>query len=300
MRDPSLGDRLRKQIGPGGLVHHVSDYGALLHAAEQFKARDIDVLVVAGGDGTNHVTIGGMLEVYRDTPLPMFALLRGGTMNTVAHSFGIPMLSPERLLSRYMQAYRRRDERPLRVAEAEVLRVAEHHGFIFGTGAAHGFIAEYSRREARSAGWAAQVLSRAVASAVVGGETIQRVAARWKGSVHFADGSAFPDRDYLAVGASSCAQIGLGFKPFFRSADNPGRFHMLGIHCTPGELIRRLPRIWQGKSLGVAYSYERVTDHARLESRSGTVAYTLDGDVYQHEGPLEVSTGPRLRLLLPS
>ena len=298
-KDPALRDRLTRQIQDHGVVRHAGDLDALRRAAEDFKALDIDLLVVGGGDGTNHVTIRGMLEVYGDAPLPMLGLLRGGTMNTVANSLRIPRRSPERLLSRYLKAYLARAQTPLPIKKTHVMHIGDRYGFIFGTGAIHGFIAEYSRREIRSAAWAAQVLSRSVASAAVGGETIQRVGARWMGRVRFADGSAFPDRDYLAVGASTCAEIGLGFKPFFQSATHPGKFHMLGIHGSPAELVQVLPRIWQGKALGSEYAYERVTDHAVLEPRYGTVAYTLDGDIYEHEGELEVRTGPRVSVLVP-
>ena len=40
---------------------------------------------------------------------------------------------------------------------------------------------------------------------MIGGPAIRRVAQRWTGRVRFDDGSAFPDRDYLTVAASTCA-----------------------------------------------------------------------------------------------
>ncbi len=299
IKDPKLGGRLARLLGEHGLALEASDEASLRHAIAQFRARSIDALVIAGGDGTNHIVVGALVEAFGQDSLPMIALLRGGTMNTVANSFGIPRQSPERLLKRYLKAYLQRHVQPMPTATTRVLRVGQHLGFIFGTGAIHGFIAEYNRREVRSPLWAAQVLTHSVLSAALGGETIQRVAARWHGQVRFDDGSAFPPRDYLAVGASTCSQIGLGFQPFFRSADAPEGFHILGIHGSAPEFIQRLPKVWQGKALGSAYAYEKVTDRAVLQPRHGYVHYTLDGDVYEHEGPLEVSIGPEITLLLP-
>ena len=93
----------------------------------------IELVASAGGDGTNHQTISGLVHTYGDAKLPYFAMLRGGTMNTVANSFGIPRHRPETLLSLYQQAYARRSIRPMRFVERNVLRVADHCGFIFGT-----------------------------------------------------------------------------------------------------------------------------------------------------------------------
>ncbi|MEM9696664.1 MAG: diacylglycerol kinase family protein, partial [Myxococcota bacterium] len=274
-------------------------YEELGMAAEDFKRTGVELVAVAGGDGTNHVTITGLVEVYGQAKLPYFGLLRGGTMNTVATSFGVPWGDPEKLLTRIKRAYEGRAFKAMKFVEPNVLRVSRHYGFIFGTGAIYGFIAEYNRKEDRSPTWAAEVLARTIGSAAVKGERISRVAQRWRGRVRFDDGSSFPERDYFTVGASTCGQIGLGFKPFYMAGTVPDQVHMLGVHCTTGEFIAGLPNIWQGRTLGGDKTYERVTDHAILEPSEDTVPYTLDGDIYVHEGPLEVRCGPRIRIVVP-
>jgi len=298
-RDPELSYRLKRVLGDAGIARTPRSFAELGEVVTDFKRLGIELVAVAGGDGTNHITISGLVSAYGSTELPLFGMLRGGTMNTVANSFGIPRQRPDKLLARYVRAYQRRALKPLRFVAPNALKVGHHYGFIFGTGAIYGYIAEYSRRQDRSALWAAQVLGRAIASSVVGGDSIQRVAQRWHGQVRFDDGAAFPERDYLTVGASTCSQIGLGFKPFFRSGEISGRFHILGIHASPAQFIRRLPRIWQGRTLGGDRTYERLTERALLVPTHGNVPYTLDGDVYEHRGPLEVSAGPRLRILIP-
>jgi diacylglycerol kinase family enzyme len=299
-RDPDMRDRLARVLGDHGVVRVAPSEEALRAVVREFQRHGVDMVVVAGGDGTSHVTLSRLIEGWGQAALPCFALLRGGTMNTVARSFGIPRRKPESLLAAYARAYAARALRPMRFVEANVLHVeGTGYGFIFGTGAIHGFIAEYSRREDRSPAWAAQILARAVGSYLVGGETIARVARRWHGAVRFDDGAAFPERDYLAVGASTCAQIGLGFRPFYRSAEAAGRFHMLGIHASAGAFIAGLPRIWRARSLGGARTYEQLTRRAVLEPTHGEVAFTLDGDIYRHPGPLAVSAGPRLRIVVP-
>lgn len=299
VRDPDQPARLERQLGDAGVMRLARSRGELRRVAEEFKRLDIDVLVIAGGDGTNHVTLTGFIDVYGEAPLPAVSFLRGGTMNTVANSFGIPRLRPQALLELTKQSHAERSQRPLRFSERHLLRVGPQYGFLFGTGAIYGYIAEYSRKPARSPLWAAVVLGRAVAAWPTSGPALQRVVQRWEGRVRFDDGSAFPDRDYLAIGASTTVQIGLGFKPFYRSADRTDHFHILGIFASAGQFIRGLPQVWRGRPLGATRSYEKLTRNAVLEGRRSAVPYMLDGDIYRHEGPLDVALGPRLRVLVP-
>ncbi len=296
-RDPKLADRLMRLLGDEGVVRPVSTFEQLSTVVEEIRARSLDVIAIAGGDGTNHTVLTHLARAYGGQPLPHIALLRGGTMNTTANSFGIPRKKPEALLRAFKRAYQQRFVTPMRFVEPHLFRAGDRYGFIFGTGAIHGFIAEYNSRPVRSAAWAARVLATAIGSATVGGETIRRVAQRWEGSVIFDDGTAFPQRDYLTVGASTCAQIGLGFKPFYRSHERAEHLHVLGIHCAVADFIAGLPKVWRGQPLGGERTYEKLCRTATLVPRYGEVSFTIDGDVYVHQGELEVACGPRVRIL---
>jgi hypothetical protein len=50
--------------------------------------------------------------------------------------------------------------------------------------------------------------------------------------------------------------------------------------------------------MGDDHTYEAVARTAVLEARSGTVEYICDGDVHAHPGPLTLSIGPRVRILV--
>src|SRR5690349_1305212 len=82
-RDPQAALRLSRTLGDHGVVRTANSRDDLARIAEDFRKLEIDVLGISGGDGTNHVTITGFLEVYADEPLPPIAFLRGRTMNTV-------------------------------------------------------------------------------------------------------------------------------------------------------------------------------------------------------------------------
>ena len=41
-----------------------------------------------------------------------------------------------------------------------------------------------------------------------------------------------------------------------------------------------------------------VTTHAAVESEKGHMRYMIDGDLYDCDGPLHVSIGPRVRIVV--
>jgi diacylglycerol kinase (ATP) len=296
LQDPGAALRLARALGDHGTVRTARSRDDLHRIAEDFRRQEIDVLGISGGDGTNYVTITGFLDVYAEEPLPPLAFLRGGTFNTVANAVGVPRGRPDSLLAQLIRRYIERKREPLRWVERHVMMIGDHCGFIFGTGAIHGFISEYNKREVRNTAWAAEVLLRACGQVAAGTPT--PVAQRWEGHVTFDDGDAFPERDYLAVTAGTVDQMGLGFRPFYRFADEPDRFHMLGIHTSAAGFVRKLPDVWRARPTGSEHTYEKLARRAVLEARSGVVSYICDGDVYDHPGPLVVEAGPRVRILV--
>src|SRR5580658_997898 len=160
LKDPGAAVRIARALGDHGIVRTARSRDDLAVIAEDFRRLEIDVLGISGGDGTNYVTITGFLAVYADEPLPPLAFLRGGTFNTVANAVGVPRGRPDGLLASLIARYADRQRCPLQSVERHVMRIGSHYGFIFGTGAIYGFIAEYNRAEERNALWAAKVLGR--------------------------------------------------------------------------------------------------------------------------------------------
>ena len=297
LRDPSAARRLSEALGDHGMVREAGSIDQLYRVAEDFRTLGIDVLGISGGDGTNGVTITGFLDVYDGTALPQIAFLRGGTMNTVANSVGVRRGRPEGLLGRLIQAYTERSARPLQDVERHVLRLR-------GERSVH--TAAQSASDSGPASViappnpvvAAKTLLRAVGSAIVGGEMIRRMAAPFRGTIELDDGTIWPERDYLAVAGGTIDQIGLNFRPFHRYGERPGAFHVLGIHTSPMGFVSQLPRIWRAQPMKPGHSYSATTASVTVRSPDRPLRYMVDGDLHECDGPLHVSIGPRVRIVV--
>jgi diacylglycerol kinase (ATP) len=305
LRDPRAALRLARTLGDHGVLREAGSIDELYRIAEDFRRTDIEVLAISGGDGTNHVTLTGFLDVYGGATMPQVALLRGGTMNTVANSVGVRRGKPEGLLGRLVRDYALRGALELENVERHVMRIfgsdarQVHCGFLFGTGVVHGFLAEYYRRGEPSPLVALKTLGRGIGSALVGGETIRRMARPFRGSVAFQDGSRWDERDFLAVAAGTISHIGLHFKPFRPPyEDHMGRFHMLGIHTSPLSFVGELPRIHRGEPMRPGRALEALSSRAIVTSATGSVEYMIDGDLHEARGEIQLSIGPRVRLVV--
>jgi diacylglycerol kinase (ATP) len=305
LRDPGAALRLSRKLGDHGVLRTAGSVEELYRIAEDFRRVAIDVLAISGGDGTGHVTLTGFLNVYDGDTMPHVALLRGGTMNTVANSVGVHHGMPEGLLARLVHAYARRATAPLVGVERHVMHVkplegrdaAGHYGFLFGTGVVHGFLAEYYRDGEPSPIVAARTLAHGIGSALIRGEMIRRMAQPFRGSVTLDDGTVWTERDYLAVAAGTIEHIGLNFKPFYRYDRRPGAYQVLGIHASPLGFVKELPRIHRSLPMPSDKTYDALTSRMVVRSADGRMRYMIDGDLHECAGPVSVSIGPRVRLV---
>ncbi len=304
LRDPGAARRLARTLGDQGVLREAHSIDELYRIAEDFQRLEIDVLGISGGDGTNHVTLTGFLDVYGGHTMPQVALLRGGTMNTVANSVGVRHGRPEGLLGRLIRDYAQQASMPLENVERNVMRIAPtdgtkaHYGFLFGTGVVHGFLAEYYAGGDPTPLVAAKVLARGIGSAMIGGQTIRRMARPFRGSVTLGDGTSWEERDYLAVAAGTISHIGLNFKPFHRYDELPGRFHMLGIHTSPWGFVKDLPRIHRGDPMRPGKTFDALLKRAFVRSADGHMRYMIDGDLHEARGDVEVTVGPKVKLVV--
>ncbi len=297
-RRPGIARRLRAQLDADGEVADAATPEELDRAVERFRAAEVDVVGVNGGDGTGHYVLTALARAYGGAPLPRLLLLRAGAMNTVAHGHGIGG-GPERILREVL--IRRRHGFPLRTATRDLLRVTAdgrepRYGFIFGTGAMVTFLEAYYGTGRPSPATAALLIGRAIGSALLGGPFAAALTRRAPLRVT-TDGDEWEDGSYLAVAAGSTPDAGFGFLAFHRCGEQPGFFHAVGVTGTVGQLARSLPRLRRGRPWRRRVAQDEVARELVLEGEAPR--YTLDGDLYAAERTVRVETGPPVEIVLP-
>jgi len=295
-RDPSKPRKLGHLIGSHGTAEATQSIDDLYRVCEEFKKERIDILGISGGDGTMHHTLTAMIKTYGDQPLPPVAILRGGTMNTIANSLGIHGETPK-LLFELVDKHRRGVAQELAVFEREVLQVGDKYGFIFGNGIVYNFLHEYYSTGDPSPSTAAKLILRAAGSTIVGSELSRRIYRRFRARV-IADGDTWACEDFITVAAAVVEQIGLGFKPFYRCNERAGMFAVLGIHTSAFGFVADLPRIHAGRPMRRDKAIDAVAREVVFQPLTDEkLEYIVDGDTYVCDGELILRTGPKLRFI---
>ena len=186
-----------------------------------------------------------MIRAYGDDPLPPVAILRGGTMNTVATSFGIRGEAP-----RCFRAHRQAQARAaFDSSTSALLRVGDAYGFIFGNGLIYNFLeAYYGTGTPLAARSAARIVAQGSASALVGGAFARRLYRRVQARASPSMARRGRARTSASIAAAVVEQIGLGFQPFYRLHDKPDAFaDPRHPHRRAVGFISELPRIRAGQ-----------------------------------------------------
>ncbi|MDP2305189.1 MAG: diacylglycerol kinase family protein [Pseudomonadota bacterium] len=296
-RDPAIAGQLAYVLGERGQLAQPTNREELVDAARRFRDHGIDVLAINGGDGTAHVVLTAMVQAYGSDPLPPIALLRGGTMNTVASGIGVKG-SPAALLGALVARYHAGE--PLGEVERNLLCVpgpVPQYGFLFGNGLIANFLEAYYAGSEPSPQKAAWILARAVASALVGGALFRRLMRPIELEVEV-DGVAWAPASYLCVGAGTVDDIGLRFRPFHLAPTHPNHVHAVAFGCSPFALIGQLGNIWLARPTS-APGIRSVLARRMVLRGNMPIPYMIDGDFHTGMQTLTIEVGPRVRLLVP-
>ena len=285
-------------LGTRGKVAQPQSRDDLVEQARRFRDERVDVLAVNGGDGTLHMVLTAFIEAYGDSPIPPVAILRGGTMNTIAGGLGVRG-SPEALLSALLLRYH--TDQPMPWAERNILRIEggekPEYGFLFGNGLMSNFLQEHYAVSDPSPLTAAWLLARAVCSAAVNGALVKRLSAPAECEVEV-DGFRWEPKRFLTVTMGTVDDIGFGFRPFYEALRHPGRMQVLGFACDAFGVVKCLPRIRMGQAIRSPDVYSAVPERVVLRSEKA-IPFMVDGDFHPAGQTLTVSVGPRIRFLLP-
>ena len=271
----------------------------LARAVARFRAAEIDVLGVNGGDGTAHVVLTAFVRAYGAAPLPRLLLLRGGSMNTVAHGHGIrgaTRADPAR------GALRRRRGAPLRTDRARPPRASPQTGPRPRTASSSGPARSWrsSRRTTPPAAPRRRPLPRSSCAPSAPPLAAARSRRRSRGA--------------SGCGSSPTATSGRTPVPGARRRRDPR--HRLRV---PGfRAVRRAARLVPrgGPHRRPAAARARAAAHPpralrgaaplaqdevarELVAEGDGIRFTVDGDLYAARAEVRLTTGPGVALVLP-
>lgn len=294
-RNPHLAHRLGYIIGEKGVVEQPGDLQELDQVAERFRDNEVEVVCVNGGDGTIHKALTAMSHAYGNLPMPKIALLRGGTMNTVAHGLGIKG-SPAELTQYILDRYHFGLDYPS--TRRWLLKVnGEYCGFLFGMGLVPRFLDEYYKSHDPSPFKAVVLFLRVVFSLLVGGSLAKGIVKPEKVRVTV-DGREWIDGDLQTVLIGTVDDIGFGAKAFFKSILYPGKMHAWAFGPNPMDILREIPRIYLGRTPKCEEVTETVAKKVVIESET-PIVFMLDGDIYPPTNRIEIEIGAPVDLVLP-
>jgi len=291
-RSPGLAERLRRAADGAGEVVVTRTPGELVAAARRFAADGVDVVAACGGDGTNLSTVTELVRAYGRERLPTFAILRGGTVNTIAQNLGIRG-RPDELLARLVAAARNGG---LPTVGQDLLEVNGLYGFLFASLMGARFLEAYYGGIHPGVVSAALLTARTMVSSLIQGRM-----ARWlfaPAEVRLTvDGERRPAEAYRLLVASTVPDVGMGFRVPWQAGREPGRFHLVASGLSTTSMALQLPRVFAGKPLSGAPHLDRLA--ARVHVRfAAPQTYTLDGDLFRAR-EVELVTGPRLTIARP-
>ncbi len=290
--NPSKLKRMGFIVGQKGDCAPTNNLHDLRKVAEEFKEKEIDILAISGGDGTNHLTLTTFLNVYEDQPLPKITFLRGGTLNTIASACGIYGI-PEKILTNILYKYH--EEEPFEETQVDIMKINGQYGFIWGCGVINRFMESYYREGQPSPTQAAWTLARAVGSAIVNGPFACQLFSRIDAAVKVGS-RAWSFKNYSAIYAGSIEYLGLGFRCFYL-ARHPRKFHAIGFSLPPRNVLPYVPLMFLGKPSGCPNLIEEAAEKMTIELEE-PVAYTIDGDLHTPEKDFTLETGPRLTVIV--
>jgi diacylglycerol kinase family enzyme len=290
--NPERMQRLAFIVGDKGSCHMTQDVLDVKTVAEEFAQREIEVLCISGGDGTIHHTISTVIHAYGDRPLPMIALLFGGTVNNVANAVGMKG-TPESILSQIILRYH--EGRSLDTTPVHCLDVNGHYGFLFGNGFVHNFISEYIRVGEGGNKNIFRLMAKMIGSAIMNGSYMLRLARRFDAKV-LLDGKEWAYKNYCALQAGTVEPLGVGFEPFSRAREKPDHFHMIGYSMPPRQIVREFIYEWLGRPQIPAYTLNGLAHEAVIDMKEPG-GFMIDGEIYPPTDRIVLRCGPALQMV---
>lgn len=261
---------------------------------------DVDLVLMATGDGGLHRFMSGFVKVYgsRNTPdkttkpLPVFATMRSGTANLITGILGCKgePLEAVRRLFRRVQMIKSTNELP-RIRQ-KLLAVSDgiqdRFGFIAGSGLVYNFFLEYYEGSRHSLLKFFKILTKMIFSLITGSAYLNRLFATMEARLALDEKrTKLSQWKMLAVSAIDTRIV---FFRAFKVGKLLDRIHVKGGNPSRLAIVRNIPNLLLNRTLKGGQLLDRVARSAYFE-RDAEFGYTIDGELYNAQR-LAFSAGP--------
>ena len=292
-KNPYRAEELGFIVGDKGSCHATHDINDVKKLAKEFKERGIEVIGISGGDGTYQKTLTTLIQVYGHDPLPMIALLGGGTMNNVVGCLGVRG-TPETILSRLIYKYHQ--DAAFKLADLPLLKVNEQHGFLFGDGLLYRFLCDFNKVKGPTKWTAFKMLFQALCHAVLHSQRGLELCEPVEAEV-FLDGKAWPFKNYTTIFAGTVKTLGLGFHALYRASKEPGRFQICAFSLPPRHVVWSFPILFMGRRVPSENWLDDLASQVRICYKEPQ-GFMLDGELYPAVQEVHLSLGPTLKIIV--
>jgi len=291
---------VRRFLAQNPRIHYAEAVtpGDVQGALADFSGRNVDLLVVNGGDGTVQSVLTALYGRSIFPRPPLLALLRAGTASMLARDVGVagkPSVALAKIRAWSMDTGRSRSL----IHERPVLRVSQEAGagpicgMFFGAGAiplaidiCHGSMNPNGVRGELMPGL---ILTRHLLAALTGNLPATDMGISLGES---------PGRrnSYLFAMVSTLERLFLGLHPFWGREAAP--LHFTALKTKPPYLLRNLPFLLYGRRTATATPENGFFSHnvgqITLDFRG---RFTLDGELFEAMAPLTIDAAGPARFL---
>jgi hypothetical protein len=272
-------------------------------ALEYFARREVNAVVINGGDGTVQLVLTVLYHRKVFETLPLLAVLRAGTTSMTAGDIGLK--GPPVQALRRLMAWACAGKGKATVLQRPVLRVQAApdleplYGMFFGTASIYQGIQFFHDRLNRRAfrGELAPGLTIALfimAIAVKRHSYVAPVPITVR-----LDQKVSEQGDWYLLMISTLERLFLGLRPYWGGEDGP--LHFTAVSAQPQHLLRALPALMRGRTnlYGTPENgyFSHNAEHVQLTLKGG---FALDGELFQGKpfsGPIVVQDGGKASFL---